>query len=152
MSQNNDQSKLIDNLNIMQEYNYPTNETATDHLEGVLDSGKRIREIALISSMAAYEWKTCIDFGTGIGRNLSILYNANKGIQDKNILAYDIDKTRLSEAQKKVKRGEKITFLTGDIKQISKTIKDNSIDCILCCQVLGHTQTFVTRKIMDFFL
>lgn len=135
----------------MQTYKYPTNETATDSIESIQDSGKRIREIASITAMATYEWKTCLDFGTGIGRNLNVLYHANKTVPDRNIIAYDIDEARLLSAKNNMRSQKNIKFLSGDIQQLDAAIAENSIDCILCCQVIGHTTTSETRKILDFF-
>lgn len=131
-------------------YEYPTNEGITDPRELAQDPGKLLRESSLICAAATFPWKTGIDFGTGTGRNLPVLKQASLSTSSR-IIAYDVDGYRVAASRKAYGSTDDYLFESGDLDFFSKKIPNDSIDLILCCQVLGHLPRKTLTDVMSFF-
>ncbi len=87
--------------------------------------------------------KTFLDLGCGLGRH-TILF-AKEGFNTK---AYDLSKNAIERAKEYAKKeGLDVEFKIGDM--LNLPYKDNSIDCILCINVISHTDTEGMKKIIS---
>ena len=87
--------------------------------------------------------KIFLDLGCGLGRH-TILF-AKEGFNTK---AYDLSKNAIERAKEYAKKeGLDVEFKIGDM--LNLPYKDNSIDCILCINVISHTDTEGMKKIIS---
>jgi ubiquinone/menaquinone biosynthesis C-methylase UbiE len=136
-------------------YTYPANECSTDAIEQRQDRHKRVREAALIKTVAAFEWQIAIDFGCGIGRNLPHLCALVDPSTGARICAIDPDVDRLGKARADfgpLKNSyTDLEFVTGSYLELQGLFPKNSVDFILCCQVLTHMDRALFRNVMETF-
>ena len=97
----------------------------------------------LLNRWASFDKKDFLDLGCGLGRH-SILFGEN----GFNVSCFDIS----DEAIKKTKKWAESEDLVFDYKQgdmLSLPYKDNNFDCILCMNVISHTDTEGIKKIIS---
>ena len=95
-----------------------------------------------------YRWKnqhkkSFLDLGCGLGRH-TILFASN----GFDVSAFDISENAIERTDKWAKElGLSINIKQGDMLNIP--FEDESMDCILCMNVISHTDTKGTYKIAD---
>ena len=137
-------------IGAMSDYSYPVSEDITEPAEAAQDPGKRTREQRLLAEHANFGWTRALDFGCGRGGNLAVLAGTGSGA-NKTILGVDIDAKRVEQAREaaKVVSGAGIETRVADIEAIEAWPKNEMFDLILVCQIIGHTPTALTGRILE---
>ena len=121
-------------------YRYPTNEDITDDSEGHQDPMKRQREVESISRAVPSHAEVVCDFGCGLGRNFETLRHSVS--RDAVLIGIEPDARRCQMA---ALNQQGFQVFPGSIEFIDEAPDFCTIDHFLCCQILGHTPTAVTR-------
>lgn len=101
-----------------------------------------IESYYLINRWKDQDKKDFLDLGCGIGRH-TILF-ANNGF---NVNAFDLSENAIERTRKWADSlNLKVNYKVGDM--LNLPYKDNSIDCILCRNVISHTDTQGMTKIV----
>lgn len=101
-----------------------------------------IESYYLLSKWSAESKKDFLDLGCGLGRH-SILFVQN----DFNVFCFDISNEAISRTKKWAEElNLKLDYKIGDM--INLPYLDNSIDCILCINVISHTDTEGIKSII----
>ena len=124
-------------------YRYPTDEGITDNSEIHQDPMKRLRELESISRAVSARAEVVCDFGCGLGRNFETLRNSVS--EGALLIGVEPDAQRQQIAARNT---QGFQVFSGSIEFIKEAPEICSIDHFLCCQVLGHTPTSVTRDII----
>ena len=124
-------------------YRYPTNEDITDDSETHQDPMKRQREVESISRAAPSHAEVVCDFGCGLGRNFEALRHSVS--RDAVLIGVEPDARRRQTA---ALNQHGFQVFPGSIEFIAEAPDVCTIDHFLCCQILGHTPTAVTRDII----
>ena len=108
---------------------------------------KRQREVESISRAAPPHAEVVCDFGCGLGRNFETLCQSVS--RDALLIGIEPD-ARRSQIAGLNQRGFQV--FPGSIEFIAEAPDVCTIDHFLCCQILGHTPTAVTRDIITIAL
>ena len=101
-----------------------------------------IESYYLLSKWKSENKKEFLDLGCGLGRH-SILFGQN----DFNVSCFDISEEAVRRTKEWAESLElKFDYKVGDM--IELPYEDNSIDCILCRNVISHTDTEGMKKII----
>lgn len=101
-----------------------------------------IESFYLVNRWSSQEKKTFLDLGCGIGRH-TILFSSN----DFETYAFDISEEAINQTRKWAESlCLKIDYKIGDM--LSLPYESDSMDCILCRNVISHTDTEGVKKIL----
>lgn len=133
----------------MSRYEYPVSEDITEPAEATQDPGKRAREQTLIATQADFAWERALDFGCGRGGNFPVLAAAGSG-HNRHVLAMDLDNERVEQAAAAATtlRGAAFETLQGGVAEVEAWPPERTFDLILLCQIIGHTPTDETARIL----
>ena len=97
----------------------------------------------LLSRWSSLGFNDFLDLGCGLGRH-SVLFAKN----DFNVSCFDISEEAIKRTKQWLeKENLKASYCLGDM--ISLPYQDNSFDCILCRNVISHTDTEGMKKIIN---
>lgn len=111
------------------------------------DNAKIWKEPSIESYYLLAKWindgrKTFLDLGCGIGRH-SILFGQN----GFNVFCFDISEEAINRTKEWAESlNLQLSYKVGDM--IELPYNDNSMDCILCRNVISHTDTEGMKKII----
>ena len=102
-----------------------------------------IESYYLLNRWLSEDKKDFLDLGCGLGRH-SILFGKNHF----NVFAFDISEEAIDRTKEWAEE-EKLDFdyQVGDM--LSLPFKDSSMDCILCRNVINHTDTNGVKKVIS---
>ena len=101
-----------------------------------------IESYYLLNRWASFEMKDFLDLGCGLGRH-SVLF-AKNGF---NVSCFDISEEAINRTKQWCEEENlKCNYKVGDMLLLP--YKDNSFDCILCRNVISHTDTEGIKKII----
>ena len=102
-----------------------------------------IESYYLLSKWKADSKKIFLDLGCGLGRH-SVLFGQN----GFDVLCFDISKDAIKRTKEWAENlGLKFDYTVGDMINLPYT--DESIDCILCRNVISHTDTEGIKQIIS---
>ena len=102
-----------------------------------------IESYYLLNRWALLEMKNFLDLGCGLGRH-SVLF-ARNGF---NVSCFDISKDAIERTKKWCEEENlKCNYMVGDMLKLP--YKDNEFDCILCRNVISHTDTEGMKTIIS---
>lgn len=101
-----------------------------------------IESYYLLNRWTSYDMKDFLDLGCGIGRH-SVLFAKN----NFNVSCFDISEDAIKRTKKWCEE-ENLTcnYMVGDMLELP--YEDESFDCIMCRNVISHTDTDGIRKII----
>lgn len=102
-----------------------------------------IESYYLLNRWTSQGKKEFLDLGCGLGRH-SILFGSN----NFNVTCFDISEDAI-ERTKEWAEKEKLTFKYNIGDMINLPYKDNQFDCILCRNVISHTDTEGIVKVIN---
>lgn len=101
-----------------------------------------IESYYLLSKWKSESKKTFLDLGCGLGRH-SVLFGKN----GFDVLCFDISQDAINRTKEWAENlGLKLDYAVGDM--INLPYSDESIDCILCRNVISHTDTEGMKQII----
>ena len=102
-----------------------------------------IESFYLLNRWMSQEKKDFLDLGCGLGRH-SILFSKNKF----NVYSFDISEEAIEKTKKWAKEEKlDINYKIGDM--LNLPYKEESFDCILCRNVISHTDTEGIKKVIN---
>lgn len=102
-----------------------------------------IESYYLVNRWKSKNKKDFLDLGCGLGRH-SILFGKN----GFNVLCFDISEKAIDRTRKWAEQENlSLNFKVGDM--LNLPYEDKSIDCILCRNVISHTDTEGMKKIIE---
>ena len=102
-----------------------------------------IESYYLVNRWKSQNKKDFLDLGCGLGRH-SILFGKN----GFNVLCFDISEKAIDRTRKWAEQENlSLNFKVGDM--LNLPYEDKSIDCILCRNVISHTDTEGMKKIIE---
>ena len=102
-----------------------------------------IESYYLVNRWKSQNKKDFLDLGCGLGRH-SILFGKN----GFNVFCFDISENAIDRTRKWAEQENlSLNFKVGDM--LNLPYEDKSIDCILCRNVISHTDTEGMKKIIE---
>ena len=102
-----------------------------------------VESFYLVNRWKSLDLNNFLDLGCGLGRH-SILFGKN----GFNVNAFDISEEALAKT-KAWAEGENLTFTYKQGDMLDLPYDDNSMDCILCRNVISHTDTEGIKKVVS---
>ena len=136
------------------EYHYPAMDYTTDtgFFAEKWAKEKHQREQAAALECLESDWRITIDFGCGAGGHFGLL---NPVTQTAALLiGIEPDRQRAEWAQKSATdllANASCEIINSGVEVLEAAPTELQVDQIVCCQVLGHTPTAHTRKIVEAF-
>lgn len=102
-----------------------------------------IESFYLVNRWKSQNKKAFLDLGCGLGRH-AILFGKN----GFNVFCFDISEDAINETKKWAKNEKlKFHYAVGDMLKLP--YENESIDCILCRNVISHTDTDGIKKVIN---
>ena len=102
-----------------------------------------VESFYLLSRWTSQNKKSFLDLGCGLGRH-SILFAEN----NFNVSAFDISHDAIIKT-KKWAEDEKLTLDYQEGDMLNLPYQDEQFDCILCYNVISHTDTLGMKKVIE---
>jgi len=102
-----------------------------------------IESYYLLNRWSSLKMKNFLDLGCGLGRH-SVLFSQN----GFNVFCFDISKDAIERTKKWCEEENlKCDYKVGDMLKLP--YKDNEFDCILCRNVISHTDTLGMKTVVN---